>query len=249
MPTSDDETTVAPLQENMRKPNLTSQERRDIVQALLLMVVPGDPELKLVVGAIKSLSDTYHVDRKTIRNIWQRAVANFFDPNIKSLISSPKKKGNSGRPQKWVRGDVRDAVSSLPLNKRRTIRSIASALEIPKSTLFRMKGDMDDQVLRAFVEFEPRMIDCGFLTLQTCLNDMMEVNGGNDYKIRHLGKQALLREFGSIPRSFRATDEALQVYQLFTGDGGEIHDSGDDNSDAGAGDGAVDQVIISIQAM
>ncbi len=39
------------------------------------------------------------------------------------------------------------------------------------------------QVLQAFAEFEPRKFDCGFLTLQTCLNDMMEVNGGNDYKI------------------------------------------------------------------
>jgi hypothetical protein len=39
------------------------------------------------------------------------------------------------------------------------------------------------QVLQAFAEFEPRKIDCGFLTLQTCLNDMMETNGGNDYKI------------------------------------------------------------------
>jgi hypothetical protein len=38
------------------------------------------------------------------------------------------------------------------------------------------------KVLRAFDEFDPRKIDCGFLTLQTCLNDMLEVNGGNDYK-------------------------------------------------------------------
>ena len=78
----------------------------------------------------------------------------------------------------------------------------------------------------------------------------MEVNGANDYKLRHVGKQALLREFGYIPRSFRATDdEALQVYELFTGDAGEIHDSGDDNSDAGAGNGAVEQMIIPMQAV
>ena len=44
-------------------------------------------------------------------------------------------------------------------------------------------------------------------------------------------------------------DEALQVYQLFTGDGGKIHNYGDNNSDAGAGDGAVDQMIIPIQAV
>ncbi len=102
------------------------------------------------------------------------------------------------------------------------------------------------QVLQTFAEFEPRKIDCGFLMLQTCLNDMMEVNGGNDYKIRHLGKQALLHQFGYIPRSFQATAQALQVYQMFTGDGGEIHDSGDDKSDAGDGNGVVKPMIIPI---
>ena len=82
------------------------------------------------------------------------------------------------------------------------------------------------KVLRAFDEFDPRKIDCGFLTLQTCLNDMLEVNGGNDYKIRHLEKLAILCEFGEIPRTFAATDEAIQVKELFTGDGGKIGDIG-----------------------
>ncbi len=74
----------------------------------------------------------------------------------------------------------------------------------------------------------------------------MEVNGVNDYKFQHLGKQALLCQFGYIPRSFQASAQALQVYQIFTGDGGKIHDSGDDNSDAGAGDGVVEHMIIPI---
>ena len=75
---------------------------------------------------------------------------------------------------------------------------------------------------------------------------MMEVNGGNDYKIRHLRKQALLRQFGFILRSFKATAQVLQVYQMFTGDGGEIHNSGDNNSDAGAGEGVVEHINITI---
>ena len=75
------------------------------------------------------------------------------------------------------------------------------------------------------------------------------MEGMADYKNRHLGKLALLREFLYIPRSFRATDEVLQVYQLLTGKGGKFHDSGDDNSDAGAGDGAIDQMIIPMQAV
>jgi hypothetical protein len=102
------------------------------------------------------------------------------------------------------------------------------------------------QVLQTFAEFEPWKIDCGFLTLQTCLNGMMEVNGGNDHKIRHLGKQSLLRQFGFILRSFKATAQVLQVYQMFIVDGGKIHNSGDNNSDAGTGDGVVEQMIIPV---
>ena len=108
------------------------------------MVVPGDVEFKLMLGAIKSVSETFHVDRKIIRKIWRPALANFNNPDIKSLISSPKKKGSSGRPQQWIRQDVCDAVLLLPLNQRRTIRLIASALEIPKSSVFRMRRDPND---------------------------------------------------------------------------------------------------------
>ena len=79
--------------------------------------------------------------------------------------------------------------------------------------------------------------------------NMLEVNGGNDYKIRHLGKLAILREFGEIPRTFAATDEALQVKELFTGDGGEIGDIGDDDSDAGVGDDAMEHMIMPLEAV
>ena len=73
---------------------------------------------------------------------------------------------------------------------------------------------------------------------------MLEVNGGNDYKIRHMGKQVLSRQFGYLSRTFAATYEALQAVQMFIGNGGEISDIGDDDLDAGAGDGAIDQMRI-----
>ncbi len=82
--------------------------------------------------------------------------------------------------------------------------------------------------------------------LQTCLHDNMEVNGGNDNKIWHLGKQALRCQFGCISQSVQVTAPALQVYQMFTGDGGEKNDFGDDNSEAGAGNGVVKQMIIPV---
>ena len=88
------------------------------------------------------------------------------------------------------------------------------------------------------------------MTLQTCLNDILEVNGGNDYKNQRMGKQALLRQFGYLPRTFASTDEALQVVQMFSGDGGKISNIGEDDVDAGAGGGAIDKMIMpSIEAV
>jgi hypothetical protein len=50
----------------MRKPNLTSQQRRDIAQALLLMVVLGDVELTIIVSSLMS-KNTQIVDQKFLR--------------------------------------------------------------------------------------------------------------------------------------------------------------------------------------
>ena len=85
-------------------------------------------------------------------------------------------------------------------------------------------------------------VQCTFPT--TCLNDLLEVNGGNDYKIRHLGKLAILREFGEIPRTFAATaDKALPV------NGGKNGDIGDDDSDAGVGEDATEHMIMHLEAV
>ena len=138
---------VAPPPEEVKRTNLSSQQRRDIVATLLLTVEPGDADMKLARGSIKSCSDTYDVHRRTIMRIWERALSNYRNPNIGAFISSPQMKGRSGRPTKWVRDDVREAVKALPLHLRRTFRSMATALEIPKTTLHRMKEDKMDMVI------------------------------------------------------------------------------------------------------
>ena len=37
-----------------------------------------------------------------------------------------------------------------------------------------------------------------FLTLQTCMKEILKVNGGNNYRIPHIGKGRLERQ-GSLP--------------------------------------------------
>jgi hypothetical protein len=132
MDAPDPHPTVAPPPENSKKRNLSSEERRDIVSTLLLTVKPGDPEMKLARGAIKSCADAYGVDHSTIRKVWQRALANYLNPDIRAFRSSPQRKGKCGRPNKWIRDDVREPVKDLPLHQKRTIRSIASAWRFPR---------------------------------------------------------------------------------------------------------------------
>ena len=51
------------------------------------------------------------------------------------------------------------------------------------------------------------------------------------------------------PRTVAAIDEALQVVQMFSGDGGKISDIGDDDLDAGAGDGAMEQMTMPLETV
>ena len=132
---------------SMKKPNLTSEERRSIVSALLLTVKPGDPNLKLSHGALTAVARDFNVNRKTIKKIWDRALANYHDSHVRAFVSSPQKRTNSGRKQLYDRDEVRAAIKQLPLYQRKTLRSLAAALGISKSTLFRMKESKLDKVI------------------------------------------------------------------------------------------------------
>jgi hypothetical protein len=66
------------------------------------------------------------------------------------------------------------------------------------------------QVSRAYDEFCPRKIDFGFLTLQSCLDEILVSNGNNTYKIPHVGKATLLQA-GDLPVSVGANARALNI--------------------------------------
>ena len=71
------------------------------------------------------------------------------------------------------------------------------------------------QVLRAFESFDERKNDFGFLTLQCCLDDILICNGGNDYSIRHMGKERMLRE-GILPERIEASEAAVRMFNFVT---------------------------------
>jgi hypothetical protein len=86
------------------------------------------------------------------------------------------------------------------------------------------------QVMRAYNEFCPRKIDFCFLTLNSCLDEILASNGGNTYSIPHMGKAARLQA-GTLPLCVGASAHAMSVARLVLGL------EGDDDNDDGNGNG------------
>jgi hypothetical protein len=66
------------------------------------------------------------------------------------------------------------------------------------------------QVTRAYHDFPPRKIDFGFLTLQSCLEQILICNEDTNYKVPHMGKEHLLRN-SMLPLRIRVSATTLSV--------------------------------------
>ena len=71
------------------------------------------------------------------------------------------------------------------------------------------KETLIESVLQASTNIPMTSLRNAFLTLQCCLNSIIEHHGGNDYKIRHMNKAQLERE-GKLPTNVFVTDAADQ---------------------------------------
>jgi DNA invertase Pin-like site-specific DNA recombinase len=128
---SDDEDYQQPLQEeatNVLK-NLTQRQRQDIYKDLLQISTNGT----LQRNSTTLIAAKYNVHVRTVQRVWKRAkdcLAQGIPVDVNSLRAK-----NCGR--KKIQVDLMRVVD-IPLNRRGTIRSLAYALEISKSTLHRL---------------------------------------------------------------------------------------------------------------
>lgn len=107
------------------KRELSNEQRRTIYDDLMLQSING----KLNKGVMKLTAEKFGISSQTISKIWHRG-----QNNSPSNVTS-KKAGRCGRKKKdyLIQGEVRN----VPFNKRKTIRSLAGFLKIPKSSLHR----------------------------------------------------------------------------------------------------------------
>ena len=112
-----------------RAKDLTPTQRQQIYEALLERSVNG----KLRKNSTNKVAELFNVHRSAVWRIWKRA-KQCRDIGKPVDIGSRKPK-NSGR--KKVKVDL-SQVPTIPLRRRSTIRSLAQALGLNKSTLHRL---------------------------------------------------------------------------------------------------------------
>ena len=143
-----------PPDNNRKRKDLTSEQRRGVVRCLLMAFKEGPQEegeerqnFALQHGALAKVAGIFGVVPSTASRIWKMALKSNTDVTVANFQASPQKKGNCGRHQKWNRDDVREAVKTVPTHQRKTLRKLGSALGIPKSTLHVMKQSKIDCVI------------------------------------------------------------------------------------------------------
>jgi hypothetical protein len=131
------------------KRKLTGKERQQFVLRLLFEIQHSGIDGKFLRGTLTVVAGKFHVTRRTISRIWARAQEFFQNPDIRQFCASPLKKKKCGRHKKWNHDEICEAVTLIPLFKRRTIRDLAHTLGIAKSTLWELKQDKDNPVMNA----------------------------------------------------------------------------------------------------
>ncbi|EEE52153.1 hypothetical protein OsJ_33993 [Oryza sativa Japonica Group] len=129
LPDSDEEENDANANEPINARELTNPQRRAIYELLLTKSLDGYLEK----GSTRVVAEVFNVSIRTVQRIWKRAqlcIAHGVQINVDS-----RKRYNCGR--KKVEIDL-SVVAAIPLRQRSTIRSLADALGVPKSTLHRL---------------------------------------------------------------------------------------------------------------
>lgn len=116
------------------KRELSNAQRRLIHDDMLKLSTEGI----LKRGAYKDIAAKYCVSIQTVAKIWKRGKEN--NPSNVNLL----KRGRVGPKKKdyALNGRIRN----VPLNRRKTVRALAGALNIPKSSLHRRIKNGDVKV-------------------------------------------------------------------------------------------------------
>ena len=78
------------------------------------------------------------------------------------------------------------------------------------------KDSLIEAVKAAYADFDHKKNNRSFLTLATCLEEIIQSHGDNRYKIPHMGKERLER-LGELPERIEASESSMEIARSFLG--------------------------------
>lgn len=119
----------------VKEKELTDNQRMQVVAMLLGMSALGP----LPYGAITKVAKKFQISRETVSRLWGQAKTSRAQgiPNENEIVS---KKNRRGDKDKWDADAGMDAMKSISVKKRKTIRHLAERLEMPTSTVQYLKA-------------------------------------------------------------------------------------------------------------
>jgi hypothetical protein len=83
-------------------------------------------------------------------------------------------------------------------------------------------------VEEAWQDYQPKTLDRIWLSHQACMDEIMQCNGGNHFKLPHIKKSSLLDDMGLLPWSIDVSEEAKNALKRMGIVFGENVEVGDD---------------------
>lgn len=166
--------------------NMSFDERREMLDFLLERRVEpaGKAAVKLARNAISEAAVEFRVDRRTVSRLWKRAAASI-ERGDPALDVASRKVGRQGRKRDW--SEALDKVREVPVEQRGSIRALASAVGIPKTTLFELLRE-DPSPVRALNSIKPALTDRNKLERLRYCHAKLRANGlfDNMYNMVHV---------------------------------------------------------------
>ena len=116
---------------------LSNVDRQSVVAMLHGLVENGH----LPRGSITKVAKSFFISRQSVTRIWGRAARAELPPNFslnEELVRSQNSRKNCGRNKIWNIQDIQEHIQEIPHKKRRSMRDLASNLQIPLVQVHRL---------------------------------------------------------------------------------------------------------------
>ena len=123
--------------------------------AILGMLLGACQNGMLPHGIFTKIAKKYRVAPKTVSRLWHKCPQSRNEGMVdfKEIAS---KRYHRGRPVKWDRNEVNEAIQQIPVLRRQTFRDLQEEMDVPKTTLHRMCEE-EDTLRRKKVYLKPKL--------------------------------------------------------------------------------------------